>query len=614
MCGITGWIDWNHDLKQKKDVLERMTATLADRGPDAKGLWLSSHAALGHRRLSVVDPEGGAQPMIKEREGNTYVVVYNGELYNFMDLRHTLKSKGYQFQSNSDTEVLLVAYMEWGPQCVEYFNGIFAFAIWDDKNQNLFMARDRLGVKPLFYAETRSGLVFGSEIKAVLGNDEIKAEVDDEGLSEVFIMGPSRTPGHGVFKGMYEVRPGFCLLYDRDGSHLRRYWQFESKTHTDDMKTTVETIRGLLIDAVERQLVADVPVCTFLSGGIDSSAISAIAAEAYKRDGTGQLHTYSIDYADNEKYFKANEFQPNSDAPWVKKVSEYLGTQHHYKYVDTQQLVDALDQSLYVRDLPGMADIDSSLYLFCKEIKKDATVALSGECADEMFGGYPWFHSPEALKNNSFPWVRNFEERMALLSPEFYYRIQPKEYLNARYQETLNEVPCLPGERAEDASRRTLFYMNMIWFMTTLLERKDRMSMGTGLEVRVPFCDHRLMEYVWNIPWEMKNCDDREKGILRRALKGILPEDVLMRKKSPYPKTHNPGYLAAVRERLTRIIENPNAPLLQFVDKAKLSQLLGTSDIGFNKPWFGQLMNGPQLFAYLIQVNTWFEKYKISIR
>ncbi|MBB6217751.1 asparagine synthase (glutamine-hydrolyzing) [Anaerosolibacter carboniphilus] len=614
MCGITGWIDWNHDLTQKRNVLEEMTATLANRGPDAKGLWLSCHAALGHRRLSVVDPEGGAQPMIKERDGNTYVVIYNGELYNFVDLRNVLKSKGYHFQSNSDTEVLLVAYMEWGPQCVEYFNGIFAFGIWDDKNQTLFMARDRLGVKPLFYAETSDGIVFGSEIKSILENDRIKAEVDEAGLSEIFIMGPSRTPGHGVFKGIYEVRPGFCLLYDRSGAHLRRYWQFESKPHMDDMENTEKTIRELLIDAVERQLVADVPVCTFLSGGIDSSAISAIASEAYKRNGTGQLHTYSIDYTDNDRYFKANEFQPNSDGPWVKKVSEYLGTHHHYIYVDTQQLVDALDASLYVRDLPGMADIDSSLYLFCKEIKKDATVALSGECADEMFGGYPWFHDTEALKNNSFPWVRNFEERMKLLSPELYQRIQPKDYLDARYQETLKEVPHLPGEKPEDAARRTLFYMNMIWFMTTLLDRKDRMSMGTGLEVRVPFCDHRLMEYVWNIPWEMKNCDDREKGILRRALKGILPEDVIMRKKSPYPKTHNPSYLAAVRERLTTIIENPNSPLLQFVNKDKLNQLLSARDIGFNKPWFGQLMNGPQLFAYLIQVNTWFEKYKVSIK
>ncbi len=614
MCGITGWIDWNHDLTQKKDVLEQMTATLADRGPDAKGLWLSRHAAFGHRRLSVVDPEGGAQPMVKERDGNTYVVIYNGELYNFVDLRNTLKSKGYHFQSNSDTEVLLVAYMEWGPQCVEHFNGIFAFGIWDSLHQTLFMARDRLGVKPLFYAETNKGIIFGSELKSILANDEIKAEVDDEGLSEIFIMGPSRTPGHGIFKGIHEVRPGFCLLYDRGGAHLRRYWQFESKPHADDMGTTVDTIRELLVDAVKRQLVADVPVCTFLSGGIDSSAISAIAAKAYKEDGIGPLHTYSIDYADNDKYFKANEFQPNSDGPWVKKVSEYLGTQHHYMYVDTQQLVDALDRSLAVRDLPGMADIDSSLYLFCKEIKKDVTVALSGECADEMFGGYPWFHSSEALKNDSFPWIRNFDERMELLSPEFYQKIKPRDYLDARYQETLREVPNLPGEKPEDAARRTLFYMNMIWFMTTLLDRKDRMSMGTGLEVRVPFCDHRLMEYVWNIPWEMKNCDQREKGILRRAIKGMLPEDVLMRKKSPYPKTHNPGYLAAVRERLTNIIENPSSPLLQFVNKDKLSQLMNARDIGFNKPWFGQLMNGPQLFAYLIQVNSWFEKYKISIK
>lgn len=612
MCGITGWIDWELDLTQQRPVLETMTATLTNRGPDAEGIWLSPQAAFGHRRLSVVDLEGGKQPMIRQLGDCTYVITYNGELYNTLEIRRELQARGHQFYTNSDTEVLLVSYIEWGPACVDYLNGIFAFGIWNTKDQSLFMARDRLGVKPLFYSERDKSFFFGSELKALLAHPAIPARLDQEGLEEIFSLGPSRTPGHGVFQGIAELRPGYCLLHNRNGTRIWQYWSLKSQPHEDDLDTSIARIQELLGDAAKRQLVSDVPICTLLSGGLDSSALTAFAANSLKKEGLGPLHTYSVDYVDNDIYFKPNHFQPNSDAAYVKLMSDTFQTEHHSIIIDTPQLVDALKTATIARDLPGMADVDSSLYLFCKEIKKGATVVLSGECADEVFGGYPWFHSERALAYKSFPWARSVEERTRILSPELANQISPAEYVDRRYRETIAEVPVLPGEDPLEARRREMFYLNITWFMTTLLDRKDRMSMATGLEVRVPFCDHRLVEYVWNIPWEMKSCDQREKGILRRALQGVLPEEILTRRKSPYPKTHNPNYLSAVRSLLQNVLNDSSSPLLQLINVETVKRMVQSEEGALKNPWFGQLMTDPQFFAYLIQMDFWLREYKVT--
>ncbi|MTV48684.1 asparagine synthase (glutamine-hydrolyzing) [Heliobacillus mobilis] len=614
MCGIVGWIDWEGDLSQRGPVLHSMVETLTHRGPDASGVWISPQALIGHRRLIVIDPVGGVQPMIRQAGDGKYVLAYNGELYNTAELREELKAKGHTFRSHSDTEVLLVAFIEWGEACVERFNGIYAFAVWNEAEQSLFLARDRMGVKPLFYAQRGSAFFFASELKALLAHPDIPAQLDAEGLAEIFALGPARTPGHGVLKGIAEVRPGCAMRIDRQGARTRQYWSLVSRPHQHDLEKTTATVRDLLLDAVERQLVSDVPVCTLLSGGLDSSALSAIAANYYRRNHLGTLHTYSVDYQDNERYFTPSDFQPNADAPWIQRMTEYLGTVHHPVVIDTPQLVEALKVSLRARDLPGMADVDSSLYLFCQEIKKGATVALSGECADEVFGGYPWFHREEALWADTFPWSRRLADRVSLLAPEIKEYIQPEAYVRRRYEETLAEVPRLPGEDREEARRREMFYLNINWFMANLLDRKDRMSMATGLEVRVPFCDHRLVEYVWNIPWSMKTCEGREKGILRRALQGILPEDVLWRKKSPYPKTHHPAYTSAVREELVQILDNPSSPLLKLIDVEKVRALTRAEAATTSLPWFGQLMGIPQLYAYLAQIDSWLREYRVTVR
>ncbi|MGB8955884.1 MAG: asparagine synthase (glutamine-hydrolyzing) [Tumebacillaceae bacterium] len=612
MCGIAGWIDWQVNLTQQGSILAKMADTLFNRGPDAEGIWMSPHAGFAHRRLAVVDPAGGAQPMTRQRGEHSYTICYNGELYNTEDVRRDLLARGHQFRSHSDTEVLLASYIEWGPACVERLNGIFAFAIWDDKEQRLFMARDRLGVKPLFYTERGAGFLFASELKALLAHPSVEAEVDAEGLAEIFAIGPARTPGHGIFRGVHELKPGCSLLFDRNGLRMQPYWKLESRPHEDDFDTTVEKVRGLLEDAVERQLVSDVPVCTLLSGGLDSSMISAFAAKVFAKN-EQQLHTYSVDYVDNDKHFKASDFQPNPDSMWIQRVVDHIGSEHHNIEIDTPQLVSALRDAMLFRDLPGMADVDSSLYLFSKEIKKDATVALSGECADEVFGGYPWFYREEMLNADTFPWSRNVASRTSWLSAAWSEKINIKEYVNDRYKQALAEVPRLDGESAREVRAREMSYLNLFRWMPTLLDRKDRMTMGASLEVRVPFCDHRIVEYMWNVPWEMKFADQREKGLLRRALEDVLPEDVLYRKKSPYPKTHNPNYFAAVRDWVLEVLDDAASPLHSLIDVDAIREIAKADDPNFVKPWFGQLMAGPQLFAYLAQVDTWLRTYNVRI-
>ncbi|MFC3883682.1 asparagine synthase (glutamine-hydrolyzing) [Bacillus songklensis] len=613
MCGITGWIDFQRDLSNQNQIVSKMTETLSKRGPDDTNVWMGRHVAFGHKRLVVVDPLCGKQPMTRKKQEYTYTICYNGELYNTEDIRKELLKRGYTFQGHSDTEVLLTSYMEWKEECLEYLNGIYAFAVWDEHEQKLFIARDRLGVKPLFYRTCNGGLQFGSELKAILAHPEVKTEIGLDGLAEVFGLGPSRSPGHGVFKGIDELRPAHALTFTKDGLKVWRYWNVESEEHKETLDETTEKVQFLVKDAITRQLVSDVPLCTFLSGGVDSSAITAIAANAFEKEGKGQLHTYSIDYEDNDKYFKANEFQPNSDGAYIQKMSEQFNTIHHRCIIQTDSLVHYLTDAVLVRDLPGMADIDSSLLWFCEEIKKEFVVSLSGECADEIFGGYPWFHRQHDLASDAFPWMRSVGARVDLLTDSWKNKLKLNEYVRNRYEETVKETPLLDGESTEEAQRRKLFYLNMIWFMTTLLDRKDRMSMGASLEVRVPFADHRLVEYVWNIPWEMKTAGNREKGILRRALEGVLPHDVLYRKKSPYPKTHNPAYTKAVKTWLEELLADKSSVLHEFFDARKLTDIIQSEGREFKVPWFGQLMTGPQLLAHLAQMHVWFKEYNVTV-
>ena len=614
MCGIVGWVDWKQDLRDKGHTIDRMADAVKHRGPDQAGTWLSNQAALGNRRLIVVDPVGGEQPMEKLYQGSSWVITYKGELYNTLELRRILERKGYVFNSrNSDTEVLLTSYIEWGTECVKSLRGIYAFGIWKESDQTLFLARDRLGVKPLFYYCLPHGILFASEAKCILKHPDVKAQVDGEGLAEIFYMGPARSPGHGIFKGLGEMEPGTWILYSPEKLSIKKYWSLESRPHFDSLDDTAARLKELFVSSVKSQLVSDRPLCTLLSGGLDSSAITALAAEGYKGQDGDALATFSVDYSDSGRYFAPNYFETGADNPWIHMVSNYLGTRHHSIVLDNVELAQALESALLANDRPGMADVDTSLYLFSREVKKEAVVALSGECADEIMGGYPWFYDPEVTQTPAFPWIRMVAERQRFLSPLLLGEINGDEYLQARYKEAIKEVPSLEGETTVEVRMREITYLNITRFMSTLLDRKDRMSMAQGLEVRVPFADHEFLQYAWNIPWPMKNCQGMAKGIFRKAMKGLLPGPVLERKKNPYPKTHHPQYGEEVRKMLLRILNDPLAPVRALIDKTTLQYQIASGRPLFHRPWFSQLMGDIQYLAYLWQINRWLEKYEINL-
>lgn len=611
MCGIAGIVNFRRDLTHEKKVIESMTDTLKKRGPDSYGYYISQNSLLGHRRLIVVDPEGGSQPMIKFCNNKKYVIVYNGELYNTEEVRKVLIEAGYKFESYSDTEVLLTSYIHWGEDCVNHINGIFAFGVYCAEDKKVFLARDQLGVKPLFYSIKGENLIFGSEIKTILANPMVEPILTEEGLTEIFALGPARNLGSGVLKGIFEVPPAHYLTFTPDGVKVREYWKLKCYPHTETVDETAYHVRSILVDAIKRQLYADVPVCTFLSGGLDSSIISAVAAEEFKDKGK-TLNTYAIDYEDNELYFKNDGFVITTDSIWAQRMSEFIGSKHHKILNDNENLAKALKDAVEANDVPGMADIDSSLFLFCKAVREENVVALSGECADEIFGGYPWFTRKEMVNANTFPWSMFVKQRSELLSPEF-KSINLQEFVDEKYKENLKQVPYLDTDTPYARRMRELVYLNIKWFMITLLTRKDRMSMANSLEVRVPFADYRLVEYAFNIPPEIRFYENREKGILRKAAEGILPQDVIERKKSPYPKTFDPRYTTIVQKWLREILNDKTSPILDIIDLKNVNELVETGGESYKTPWFGQLMKGPQLIAYLIQLNLWLKEYNVKL-
>ncbi|MBE6889780.1 MAG: asparagine synthase (glutamine-hydrolyzing) [Ruminococcaceae bacterium] len=607
MCGIAGQIGFYSDMRMQEDIMKKMSAVLAPRGPDASGVYCDEAAYLVHRRLIVVDPENGCQPMT----AGQYTIVYNGELYNTEEIRAGLISRGIEFNGHSDTEVVLKAFIQYGEDCAKLFNGIFAFAVWDSRKRRLFLCRDRIGVKPLFYSFVNGGLLFASEIKSLLQHPAVQPVITQQGVMEIMLMGPAKRVGGGVFRDISELPPAHYAYFDSDGFTMASYWKLKAEAHTESFEETSAHIRELITDAVKRQLVSDVPLCCFLSGGLDSSIISAIAAEEFRKRGK-KLSTWSIDYKDNHRNFKASSFQPDEDAPWIVKMAEFIGSNHTDVVLDTPALTDALDDAVLARDLPGMADVDSSLYLFCKEIKKRFAVALSGECADEIFGGYPWYHRKEVLFYDGFPWSTAVPERAALLKMNI-SAAEAEDFVRQSYNETLSHAEHLDSDTAEERRMREMYLLNLEYFMATLLDRKDRMSMANGLEVRVPFCDYRIVEYAYNIPWSMKAYRGREKGLIRHAMSGILPEDVLWRKKSPYPKTHNPNYMHLLSQRLSKCIAAEDCRLTEIVSADKLRELLDTDGASFTKNWYGQLMTVPQIYAFMLQLDKWLRAYDVKI-
>jgi asparagine synthase (glutamine-hydrolysing) len=592
MCGVLGWVDYERDLTGELVAIQAMTDTMSCRGPDDEGVWSGRHAALGHRRLAVIDPEGGRQPMTAAVGGRELAVLsYSGEVYDYRELRAELTGRGHRFRTKTDTEVVLHAYLEWGIGFAEHLNGMFALAVWDPRSEELLLVRDRMGIKPLFYFPTPHGLLFGSEPKAILANPEVPRRVGADGLREILDM--VKTPEASVFTGMYEVRPGGIVRLSRRGLEKRTYWRLEAHEHADDQQTTIAMVRSLLEDTVARQLISDVPLCTLLSGGLDSSAVTAMAAAELARSGAGPVRSFSVEFASQAESFQADAIRGVPDAPYARELAAHVGAQHTQVEIDSMELADpqVRDAVLRAVDSPPAfwGDLWASLYLLLRAVRGSSTVALSGEGADELFGGYRWFSNPLAIRAETFPWLTSGSARyfggLGLFDQGLLAKLDLPGTRQERYADALAEVPRLPGEAADERRMREMTHLNLTRFMPTLLDRKDRMSMAVGLEVRVPFCDHRLVEYVFNVPWRIKSFDGREKSLLRAATADLLPSSILQRVKAPYPATQDPAYEMALRLELADVAADPASPVTRLLAPEKVAKLVNRPLGEFSMPY-----------------------------
>lgn len=615
MCGMTGWLAFGRDVTAHRTTLQRMTDTLAPRGPDAQGIWIDGPIGLGHRRLSIIDLEGGRQPMLAEHSGQSAaaVISYTGEVYNFRELRRELQACGHRFETQSDTEVVLRAYLEWDAAFVDRLNGMYAFALWDRTRQQLLLVRDRMGVKPLYYFQTDDGVIFGSEPKALLAHPLVSRKVTDDGLREILEM--VKTPGHAIFSGMREVLPGEMIRVDRSGLSRHRYWTLEAREHGDSLEQTIRHTRDILEDIVDRQIVADVPLCSLLSGGLDSSIITALASKRLLAAGKENIRSFSVDFADHGGGFSSDAVRGTPDAPFVRDLVERISSTHGEIVLDSLELADPAlrAQIVHALDLPPAfwGDMWPSLYRLFQEVRRHSTVALSGESADEVFGGYRWFHDPEAIAAQTYPWLTSvtgkYFDGKTLFAQGLLDTLQMDSFLRDSYSQALAETPVLPGEDATNRRMRQMSYVNLTRFVQTLLDRKDRMSMAVGLEVRVPFCDHRLVDYAFNIPWEMKAFDGREKSILRAATRDLLPDSIAERVKSPYPSTQDSAYERGLRDSLASILADPDAPVLPLLDRQRVAHTLA-KPLGDLSPMYDRM--GMEL---AVGLNTWLSEYQVEL-
>ncbi len=603
MSGIAGIVSANRKICTEHENVQIMTETLKHRGNAKIKIKDFDYGILGGTSASEI-------PFSIKIDGNEYSICFDGLIYNDRELRNELIQKSISCGETNDAELVLLSYIKWGAGCLRKLNGIFAFAIWNNNSHELFVARDRFGIKPLYFAQCNDCFLFSSEIKGLLAHPSIDAVLDRRGICEVMGLGPAQTQGCGIFKGINELPPAQCATYNKNGFNAYKYWTLAPNIINESFDECLEHTKNLTFDAINSQLEAKGRnMCFFLSGGLDSSAITALAAKKY---GDG-INTFSLKYKGNDVFFKPTEYQPASDDYYIDLMSENLKTNHTVVEITNDDLFNYLTDAVIARDVPGMADIDSSLYFLCKKMGSSFSGALSGECADEVFGGYPWFHRKEDFEANIFPWAKNIELRKNFISPDLIKPNELADYIYSSYNSSINLTPRCHGETEEEARRREIAYLNLNWFMYSLGARSERIGMNCGLEIRMPFCDHNLVEYVWNIPWEFKAYNEREKGLLRMVFQDILPEEVLWRKKSPFPKTHNPEYEDMVCQRVIEILSEKNSALHDLVNSEYIMGLMSRpSDYG--KPWFGQLMATPQLYAYIIQLDFWLREYNIKIK
>lgn len=593
-------------------LLDQMRCTQLHRGDAKDAMLLTANCGLAHNHFEKeTTPKTEFKPFTRKLYGKNFHLAFAGELYATDNLKKELEQVGFCFDTTEDEEIILYGFVHYGTEFFKRLDGVFSFALLEEEAQRLYLVRDGFGCKPLFYTYRDDTLIFATELKAILAHPYVKPVLSKSGLNEIFSLGPARSLGCGVFDNVSEVNPGEWICASPYGLHKETYWRMKAKPHEDSYEETIAKTTQMVMDAVKKQSVHEGKLGALLSGGVDSSVVTAIGSKFMMEAGE-KMKTFSFDFTDNKTYFQSNAFQPSLDRPYVDIMANALDTEHAYLECTQETLFDGLKVSVRAHDLPAMADVDSSLHYFCKQVKKEADVVLTGECADEVFGGYPWFHREDLLDINTFPWTPSLKPRLDLLKKDFIETLDMNDYVQNAYHKTLQAIDYLPSESNEDKKKRRNGYLSLYWFMVTLLNRMERCSAQADLTARVPFADRKLAEYIYNAPWDMKMRGGVVKNLLREGFRGIVPDEVLFRKKSPYPKTYHPAYEKLLQDCLREIITDSASPLHHFVEKdAVLSFIDKKKDLG--SPWYGQLMAGPQMLAYLIQIDYWMKEYNISL-
>jgi asparagine synthase (glutamine-hydrolysing)/putative beta-lactam synthetase len=616
MSGFVGWIDFERDISAEEATLRGMAQTMRHRGPDGEGVWLSTNAGFGHCRLATSDGDRDLQPFVLETDQGSLALCYSGHIDNIAELRSEVLGAAAHLRSSSVAEVLLQGFLLFGAELVQRLRGMFAFAVWDGRRRALTLARDRLGVKPLYYFEYPGGVAFASEPKGVLAHPRFVAAMNLSALP--ILLQPRLTlSGETPLRGLSEVPRAHVVRFAREGSRSHCYWRLVSAPHEHSFEKTALHVRELLTEIVGQQLLTDVSLGAMLSGGVDSTSIAALAAKRLRETGGDRvLDTFCIQFASDAAHFVPTELRPEVDAPYAAEAAELMGSRHRTLTAATEELFDAIPATREARDLPGWGQFDASIYLLFKQMRRHAKVALTGEAADEFFGGYPYFFKPELMARAHFPWLGDGLRLSEYLAPDIKARIDPSGDERARYAQLLAEVPRLPGEELGEARMREVLYLGMAGPLAVILDRKDRMSSALGLEVRVPFCDHRLVEYVWNVPWSMK-ARGGVKGLLKVAMADLLPRGTLSRQKSAYPQIQNPQYDQALVQEAKRIVSDKSAPSASLFDTARLTglivELAGMKAGGQEAKAFPGGSNPAHLLIHLVELDTWLRRHNVSI-
>jgi asparagine synthase (glutamine-hydrolysing) len=609
MCGLVGMYDPRRRLGEPSDFIEDATTALRHRGPDSSGTWISGPVALGHRRLAVIDPEHGHQPWITTAQDERVVaLVHSGEIYNFASLRRELECLGHVFRSGSDTEVVARSYVEWGLAAVERFEGMFAFALWDDAKQELWLVRDRLGIKPLYYMSTDGGVLFASEIKGLLCHPSVKPRTTTAMLPLLFNQRLG-LPGEVPLQGVRQVKPGGVVHFTEDGSREFLYWQLTEREHSLSPEETADRLRSMLCDTVARQIVADRPVAGLLSGGIDSSLLCAMGASAMGSDTNG-LKTYSLGFRPGESVFVPTALRPEDDTQVAPRVAQDLGLEHAVVDTDLPSLLAVAEASGRARDLPSLGQFDQTVYLLFQKVRESAVVVLSGEGADEILGGYPWLVSPGKVGTSeaTFPWLEDSPRLSDCLSDAVWAEHSPRDDEFDRFRTLEATAPIHAGGDGDPADRahKLASYLSLQGPLQYLLDRKDRMSMAVGLEVRVPFCDHKVVEFCFNIPASMKLAAG-DKTVLRDAARGLVPEYVRRRRKSAYPALQSHQYERLVANSVVELLDDPGSPLRPYLDQDRTLGFVDGNHASTTHAGRGHFLTP------LLEVDRWMRHYDIDM-